>query len=50
MSKRISNFHREFEEKKITRRLKDTLNLWNYTPLNEAKRIAGILRPRILNN
>ena len=48
--KTVTDSEKEFEEKKITRRLKDPLNLWNYTPLNEAKRIAGILRLRILNN
>ena len=49
LSKRMSNFHREFEEKRITRKLTDTLNIWEYPPLNEAERIAGILRLRILN-
>lgn len=49
VSNRISNFHREFEERRITRKLVDTLEIWKYPPLNEAKRIAGILRTRILN-
>ena len=48
-STRISNFHKEFEEMKITRKLGNTLNIWKYSSLNEAKRIAGILIPRILN-
>ena len=47
---RIANFHREFEEKNITKKLRDNLEVWGYTPLNEAERIAGILRTRILNN
>jgi hypothetical protein len=48
-SERISRFHKWFEENKITRKLKDNLEIWNYKPLNEAERIAGILRIRILN-
>ena len=50
ISKRIENFHREFENQKITRKFNDNLELWKYESLNEAKRIAGILRLRILNN
>ena len=49
VSARILNFHKEFEEKNITRKFTDTLDIWEYTSLNEAKRIAGILRSRILN-
>ena len=48
-STRISNFHKEFEEMKITRKLDNTLNFWKYSSLNEAERIAGILISRILN-
>ena len=47
-SQRIIRFHREFEEKNITIKLDDKLETWNYEPLDEAKRIAGILRSRIL--
>ena len=32
------------------RKLEDNLEIWKYKPLNEAERIAGILRSRILNN
>ena len=49
MSSRISNFHREFEKQLITKKLADTLDIWKYPSLNEAERIAGILRTRILN-
>ena len=49
ISKRISNFHKEFEERRITRKLTDTLDTWKYISLNESERIAGILRSRILN-
>jgi mitochondrial fission protein ELM1 len=49
ISNRILNFHNEFEENNITRKLSNTLNIWKYTHLNEAERIAGILRTRILN-
>ena len=48
VSTRIVNFHKEFEEKNITRKLDEKLEDWNYTPLNEAERIAGIIRPRII--
>ena len=48
-STRISNFHKEFEEMKITKKLDNTLNFWKYSSLNEAERIAGILISRILN-
>ena len=47
ISKRIANFHSEFEKKNITRNFKDNLEEWQYQPLNEAERIAGILKLRI---
>ena len=40
-SKRIASFHKEFEEKNITRKINNKLENWKYTPLNEAKRIAS---------
>jgi len=49
VSTRIVNFHKEFEEQCITRKFTNNLDIWKYTSLNEAKRIAGILRSRILN-
>ena len=49
VSRRILSFHKEFEEQFITRKLFNTLEIWKYTPLNEAERIAGILGPKILN-
>ena len=49
ISKRISNFHSEFEKINITRKFIDNLEVWQYKPLDEAERIAGILRLRILN-
>jgi len=48
VSTRIINFHKEFEEQSITRKFTNNLDIWEYTSLNEAKRIAGILRSRIL--
>ena len=48
-SQRIIRFHREFENLKITRQFEDNLEKWDYEILDEAKRIAGILLPRILN-
>ena len=49
-SRRMASFHKKFEEKRFTRKLEDNLEIWKYKPLNEAERIAGILRSRILNN
>ena len=49
ISNRISNFHKEFEDLEITRKFDGSLNDWEYKYLNEAERIAGILKPRILN-
>ena len=48
ISNRISYFHKTFENQNITRKLSDSLDVWTYTKLNEAERIAGILRSRIL--
>lgn len=49
-SKRIENFHREFEKKGITRSFDEILYQWTYEPLNEAKRIAKMINERINNN
>ena len=50
ISTRIESFHNEFENKKITRKFNNNLELWGYENLDEAKRIASILRLRILNS
>ena len=50
ISARIESFHNEFENKKITRKFNNNLELWKYENLDEAKRIASILRLRILNS
>ena len=47
-SLRFENFHREFEEIGLTMPFKQELYTWNYKPLNESKRIAGIINTRIL--
>ncbi len=49
-SKRMYKFHQEFEEKKITKKLDNQNNLvpWTYDSLNESKRIASILKERII--
>ena len=49
-SKRIENFHKEFENRKITQKFLDDVNLkeWKYETLDEAKRISGILKERII--
>tara|TARA_B100000579_G_C22840846_1_gene861365 strand:- start:2139 stop:3059 length:921 start_codon:yes stop_codon:yes gene_type:complete len=47
-SLRFESFHKEFQQKGITRPFEDRLYSWSYEPLNEAKRIAGILNTKIL--
>ncbi len=49
-SKRIVKFHQAFEEKNITKRLefKNDLSPWSYDSFNESKRIASILKERII--
>ena len=47
-SLRFESFHKDFQQKGITRRFEDRLYSWSYEPLNEAKRIAGILNTKIL--
>jgi len=47
-SKRFEYFHKEFEQKGITKPFKDTLYSWSYKSLNESERIAGILNTKIL--
>jgi len=51
-SKRIENFHQEFTELNITKQLLDNSELknWNYNPLNEAERIASIVKKRIIKD
>ena len=49
-SKRIENFHKQFEELNITKKIsnKNDLIPWIYKTLNESERIASILRKRII--
>ena len=51
-SKRMENFHQEFTELNITKKLLDNPKLknWNYNPLNEAERIASIVKKRIIKD
>ena len=50
LSKRIESFHHEFENLKITKKFMDhvDLNPWKYETLDEAKRISGIIKKRII--
>jgi len=50
LSKRIENFHNKFENLKITKKFLDhiDLNPWKYETLDEAKRISGIIKKRII--
>jgi hypothetical protein len=49
-SKRIENFHHEFKNLKITKEFLNhiDLNPWQYETLDEAKRISGIIKERII--
>ncbi|MBI04538.1 MAG: hypothetical protein CMI96_01830 [Pelagibacteraceae bacterium] len=49
-SKRIENFHKEFNSLGITRNLENIklLQKWTYDSLNESKRIASIIKKRII--
>jgi hypothetical protein len=50
ISKRIESFHHEFENLNITKKFSDhiDLNPWQYETLDEAKRISGIIKERII--
>ena len=47
---RMERFHDQFEKMNITKKLKDSGELipWSYKSLNESKRIAGIIKKRII--
>ena len=49
-SKRVIRFHEEFKKMNITRDFNtlDKLENWTYTKLEESKRIAGIIKKRII--
>ena len=49
-SKRLDHFHKEFEKLKITRKFSRRIGFkeWKYKTLDEAKRISGILKKRII--
>ena len=50
ISKRFEKFHNEFKKLNITRDFTDNIILsnWTYSPLYESKRIAGIIKERII--
>ena len=52
ISKRFEKFHRDFKKLNITRNFEDNLILseWNYEALYESKRIAGIIKERIIED
>ena len=47
---RLNRFHEEFRKLNITRDFlsTNTLDSWSYNKLNESKRIAGIIKKRII--
>ncbi len=51
-SPRINNFHKEFEKLNITHKFSNNIKLiqWKYKSLDEAKRIAGILKEKIIKD
>ena len=52
ISKRLESFHNEFRMLNITRDFVYTKSLsnWTYKPLNESKRISGIIKERIIED
>jgi len=52
VSDRLEKFHNEFKNLNIIRDFKDsnTLENWSYNPLNESKRISGIIKERIIED
>ena len=52
ISKRLESFHNEFRMLNITRDFVCTKGLsnWTYNPLNESKRISGIIKERIIED
>ena len=51
-SKRFEKFHNEFKKLNITRNFENNtiLSNWSYTSLYESKRIAGIIKQRIIQD
>ena len=49
-SLRIESFHKEFKKLNITKDLNSSniLEKWSYNKLDESKRIAGIIKERII--
>ena len=52
VSKRFEKFHNEFKNLNITRDFNEKIILsnWEYKPLNESKRISGIIKERIIED
>ncbi len=52
VSKRFEKFHNEFKKLNITRDFKNSISLsnWSYKPIYESKRIAGIIKERIIQD
>ena len=50
ISRRIENFHKQFQEQKITRDINIVIKLssWSYKKLFESERIASIIKKRII--
>ena len=50
ISRRINKFHNQFQELNITKNLNSVnkLTSWIYKPLDESKRIASIIKKRII--
>ena len=49
-NKRFKKFHSQFKKLGIIRELKDTVDLWSYNKLDEANRIAPIIKERMKLN
>ena len=47
---RFKNFYTQFKKLDIIRDLEDNVNIWNYDQLDEANRIAPIIKERMKSN
>ena len=47
---RFKNFYTQFKKLDIIRDLEDNVNIWNYDQLDEANRIAPIIKERMRSN
>jgi len=49
-NKRFLNFYSQFKKMKIIRDLEDKIDFWSYNKLDEANRVASIIKEKIKLN